>query len=81
MGFADEVAAFEKKRPPCGTGEWIATLDPRDATAFSSFLERGGTIVDLWRLAVKHGCEVGQTQFRRHCRRDCSCYPRREAAA
>ncbi|CRY84352.1 hypothetical protein SAMN05421776_12312 [Nocardia farcinica] len=81
MSFADEVAAFEKPRPPCKTGEWLSELDKRDAAAFTEFLERGGAVADLHTIAVRNGCPARETQFRRHCRRRCSCYPRQEKTA
>jgi hypothetical protein len=37
-------------------------------------LERAGAVADLHKLAIKNGCEAGETQFRRHCRARCSCF-------
>ncbi len=77
MSFADDVSDHERqsrKPNPCKTGIWITGLNDRDRDAFRDFLARGGSAADLHKLAIKNGCEAGETQFRRHCRERCSCY-------
>jgi hypothetical protein len=77
MSLADDVQAnrLEGRKPnPCKTGIWISELDERDRDAFRAFLEEGGQVAILHRMAVRNGLTAAETQFRRHCRERCSCY-------
>lgn len=84
MSFADDVIEFQRRPPArklCATGTWVESLDERGQAAFHAYLAAGRPVAALWRMAVKHGCEAGDTRFRVHCRRECCCYSSVEAAA
>ncbi len=83
MSLADDLQTHYEQQTvakQCGTGVWFASQSERDANAFAEFLARGGAVSHLHQLAVKNGCPIAETQFRRHCRKRCSCYRLENAA-
>lgn len=84
MSLADDVQArlqARRKPNPCKTGIWLTSLAERDRAAFTAFLDDGGPVSHLHRMALKNGCEAAETQFRKHCAKTCSCAIDMESAA
>ncbi|WP_043654366.1 hypothetical protein [Nocardia thailandica] len=81
MSFADDLSEVARREPVlCKTGVWLAQLDDADRAAFQTHLASGRPVSDLWRVAVRHGCDAAETRFRAHCRNRCGCYTGEAAA-
>lgn len=81
MSFADDLNEVSRREPAmCKTGVWISQLDADDLAAFRAHLAAGRAVSDLWRVAVRHGCDAAETRFRAHCRERCGCYTVEAAA-
>ncbi|BAD58780.1 hypothetical protein [Nocardia farcinica] len=83
MSFADDVIEFQTRGPAprlCKVGAWVAELDDHGRRAFDAYLSSGRPVSQLWRIAVRWGCDAAETRFRVHCRRECCCYSSQEAA-
>ncbi|WP_148310116.1 hypothetical protein [Nocardia otitidiscaviarum] len=82
MSLADDLAAANHKPVRlCKTGEWLAALDQENRTLVEQAISNASrNVANLHRIASRHGCEAGETRFRKHCRRECSCYAATEAA-
>ncbi|WP_280357084.1 hypothetical protein [Nocardia otitidiscaviarum] len=83
MSLADDLHEHAQAagiKPLCKTGAWLNGLDERDAEAIRGFLADGKPVSVLHGVAVRNGCPAGETRFRLHFRRRCSCYAMENAA-
>lgn len=81
MSFAEDLTEVTRREPVmCKTGLWVSQLAEADRAAFKAHLAQRRPVADLWRVAVRHGCDAAETRFRAHCRERCGCYAVEAAA-
>lgn len=59
--------------PLCKTGMWLKTKDEADNTAITAWVSAGRSVAELHRFCVRDGFDGKLTNFKAHCRSNCSC--------